>query len=188
MMSSVVNKSQLAKLIRERRSLKKNYKPDPVPKELVFELLNDAVWAPNHGNREPWRFVFIPAETKEAFIEQLLTVFPKDQQENRRQYFRQPAAILVVIMANDPRQKQWEENFGAVSSMIQNFQLLAWERQLGVVWKTNPHIYEPKTREILGVEAGEKIAGFLHMGFFDSDHIPKTKERTPVEEKMTIYE
>ena len=60
--------------------------------------------------------------------------------------------------------------------MIQNFQLLAWEQQLGVVWKTNPHIYDPKVHELLGVEKGEKIAGFLHLGYFDE--VPPAKKRT----------
>ncbi|WP_246031662.1 nitroreductase family protein [Salibacterium salarium] len=184
----MTNTSSLAQIVRERRSIKKKYKTDPVPQELVFKLLNDAVYAPNHGNREPWRFVFVPTEKKEKFIERLLPAFPQDFQENRRNYFSQPSAILIVIMPNDPRQKQWEENFGAVSSMIQNFQLLAWEQQLGVVWKTNAHIYEPKAREIIGVNPGEKIVGFLHMGYFHSEDIPKTKERTPVEEKMEVFE
>ncbi|WP_283657652.1 nitroreductase family protein [Paenibacillus sp. RC343] len=30
----------------------------PVPQQLILELLNHAVWAPNDGLREPWRFIF----------------------------------------------------------------------------------------------------------------------------------
>lgn len=104
-----------------------------------------------------------------------------------QQYFGQVSAFLIVIMKEDPRQKQWEENFGAVSALIQNFQLLAWERDLGVVWKTNPHIYDPKVRQTLGVEPGEKIAGFLYMGFFEPDKVPIARPRTPVEQKFIMY-
>ncbi|ELK44534.1 nitroreductase [Halobacillus sp. ACCC02827] len=178
-------KSDLAKIIRERRSVKTGYNNEPVPQELVKELLDDACWAPTHGLREPWRFIYIPEEEKEGFVESLVQTFPKDMQENRRNYFSQPTAFLIAVMEEDPRQKQWEENFGAISCLLQNFQLLAWERGLGVVWKTNPQIHEPKVRRLLGVEQGEKIVGFIHMGFFD--HEPKTKTRTPIEQKWSVY-
>ncbi|MBU8905410.1 nitroreductase family protein [Desertibacillus haloalkaliphilus] len=177
--------SIVAKVIRERRSIKSGYTDQPVSQELILELLNDAVWAPNHCFREPWRFIFIPKENKDDFIEDIVTTYPKEVQENKRRYLSQPTAFLIVVMNEDPRQKQWEEDFGAVSSLIQNFQLLAWERELGVVWKTNPHIHDPKVRERAGVEPGEKIVGILHMGYFDE--APKARERTPAEEKFTVY-
>ncbi|MFD1737862.1 nitroreductase [Bacillus salitolerans] len=177
--------SSVAKVVRERRSIKSDYTDKPVSQQLIVELLNDAVWAPNHGLREPWRFIFVPTEKREAFVADLVTTFPADMQENRRNYFSQPMAFLIIVMKEDPRQKQWEENFGAVSCLIQNFQLLAWEQKLGVVWKTNPHIYDPKVRALLKVEPGEKIVGFLHLGYFDK--IPEGRPRTSVENMFTVY-
>lgn len=178
----------IAKTIRERRSIKKGYKPDPVPEELVLELLNDAVYAPNHGLREPWRFLFVSTESKQSFIEAMLRVYPADQHEKRRALFSEPSAFLIVIMKEDPRQKQWEEDFAATSTLIQNFQLLAWERDLGVVWKTNPHIWDPAAHKILGVQPGEKIVGFLHLGFFDKAEAPKAAPRTPAEQKFSRFQ
>ncbi|MEW9673093.1 nitroreductase [Ammoniphilus sp. 3BR4] len=178
----------IAKTIRERRSIKSHYKSDPIPTELIIELLNDAVWAPNHGFREPWRFIFVPTEQKQNLIDDLLTTFSEGEQDKMRDYLGQVSAFLIVIMLEDPRQKQWEENFGAVSALIQNFQLLAWERDLGVVWKTNPHIYNPKVHQILGVQPGEKVVGFLHLGYFSPDHVPIARPRTPVEKKLTIFQ
>ncbi|QKS72906.1 nitroreductase [Paenalkalicoccus suaedae] len=177
----------IAKAIKERRSIKNGYLDRPVPRELVVNLLEDAVWAPNHGLREPWRFIFVGEEDIDRFADQMADTFKLEMRENRRTYFRQPKAYLIVIMKADPRQKQWDENYGAVSSMIQNFQLLAWEKRLGVVWKTNPHIYDPKVYDILGVSGGEKIVGFLQLGFFDQDAIPKRKAPTPAKELMTDF-
>ncbi|MFC4735977.1 nitroreductase [Bacillus daqingensis] len=177
----------LQKAIRERRSIKTGYTDEPVEKTLVMDLLRDAVWAPNHGLREPWRFVYVSAEEKEAFVEGLLGHYAKREHENRRKLFMEPAAYLIVIMKEDPRQKQQDENMGAIGSMIQNFQLLAAERQLGTVWKTNPHIYEPDVRGMLGVKAGERIAGFLHLGYYEEKNKPKRKEPTPPEELTTDF-
>lgn len=140
---------------------------------MSWKILDDAVWVPNHGLREPWRFIFISSEEKERFAEKLVQTFPREMQENRRHYFNQPSAYLIVIMPEDSRQKQREEDFGAVSCLIHNFQLLAWERKLGVVWKTNPHIYDPKVRKLLGVAAGEKIVGFLILAFLQRIYFQK---------------
>src|SRR5690625_8006269 len=78
-------------------------------------------------------------------------------------------------MEEPEAQKQWDENFGATAAMIQNFWLLAWEQNLGVVWKTNPHIYYPEVKEILGVGETEKIVGFIHLGYFDKQPIVKDR-------------
>ncbi|MDG5473512.1 nitroreductase [Jeotgalibacillus sp. ET6] len=180
--------SPLLKVIRERRSIKANYTDDPVAESLIMNILDDAVWAPNHGLREPWRFIFVSSEEKENFIGKLVQTFPKEMQENRRQYFNQPAAFLIIVIPEDPRHKQREEDFGAVSCLIQNIQLLAWEKKLGVVWKTNPHIVDPKVRSLLGVKPGEKIIGFLHLGFFQEESIPQGRTRTNPREKLTRFQ
>jgi len=180
-------KTALSKVIRERRSIKANYKHDPVTEATVMDILDDAVWAPNHGLREPWRFIFISPEEKDEFVEALVHTFPKENHETRRQNFQKPAAYLIVVMPEDPRQKQREEDFGAVSCLIHNFQLLAWEQKLGVVWKTNPHIYDPKVRVLLGVSPGEKIVGFLQLGYFDEEDVPKGRQRTNPREKLTRF-
>ncbi len=40
--------------------------------------------------------------------------------------------------------------------MIQNIQLAAWARGIGMIWRTNDWIYNPIFREALGVKPGEK--------------------------------
>ncbi|MDR0267528.1 nitroreductase [Paenibacillus sp.] len=178
--------SALAQIIRERRSIKTGYKNISVPQDLVLELLNDAVYAPNHKLREPWRFIFVPTEAKQLFALEMAQHYPDDMFENRIKYFNEPDAYLIIIMTESNNQKQQDEDFGAVSSMIQNFQLLAWERGLGSVWKTNPHIYDPQVKEMLGVGQGERIAGFLHLGFYNE--APGGAPRTPAEDKFTVYQ
>jgi len=177
--------SNLQTIIRERRAIKKGYTDKPVTEQLVRDLLNDAIWAPTHGNRQPWRFVFVDKENLPTFAKKVAQTYPEDIQENRENYLNEPNAILVVIMQEAEMQKQWDENFGAVSSMIQNFWLLAWEQQLGAVWKTNPHIYESGVEELLDVKTDEKIVGFIHLGYFDE--IPEKKPRIDVDDKFTTF-
>lgn len=178
-------KSPLAQVIRERRAVKRGYIDKEVTEAVVKELLEDAIWAPTHGMRQPWRFIFVSQDQKPSFAKKIAATYPKNLQENREQFLNEPNAYLVVVMQEPEAQKQWDENFGATACMIQNFWLLAWERQLGVVWRTNPHIYHEEVKDILGVKDDEKVVGFLHLGYFEE--MPEKKERIPVEEKFTVF-
>ncbi|MGJ9385743.1 nitroreductase family protein, partial [Salipaludibacillus sp. CF4.18] len=81
-------------------------------------------------------------------------------------------------------EKQWEEDFSATSALIQNFQLSAWENDLGVVWKTNRYNKKQEFLQAVGIKDDEKIVGVLHIGYINK--IPEAKPRTRVEEKLTI--
>lgn len=45
-------------LIQTRRSIRR-YLPDPVPEQVIEQLLTAATWAPSAHNRQPWRFVVV---------------------------------------------------------------------------------------------------------------------------------
>lgn len=184
-MSSTQNKTDLARIIRERRSVKKGYNDKVVTEESVLELLEDAIWAPTHKLRQPWRFIFVNGENQADFAKKISLNYPEERQEDRENFLNEPSAFLIIVMDEPESQKEWDENFGATAAMIQNFWLLAWEQQLGVVWRTNPHVHTQYTKDVLGVKDTEKIVGFLHLGYFDRK--PITKDRTPAVEKFSTY-
>lgn len=176
-------------LIKGRRSVRL-FKPDPVSHSVLVELLNIAVWAPNHGNRQPWRFILYTGEGRMRFANSMVQTYSAEEREkygeNKKQYLEKVPAHLIVIMKEDPRPKEWEEDYAAVCSLIQNFQLAAWERGLGVVWKTNHYGYDPKFRADVNVHPGEKIVGVLHIGY--PEIIPPGLPRIRAEELLTIIE
>lgn len=49
------------KLVRDRRSIR-GYKPDPVPRELILEIIEVASGAPSSMNTQPWHFHAISGE------------------------------------------------------------------------------------------------------------------------------
>jgi nitroreductase len=66
----VIDPQSVLTLIQERRSFGlKDLKPDPVPREIVEQLLHAAQWAPNHGHTEPWRFMIYMGEGRRALGE-----------------------------------------------------------------------------------------------------------------------
>ncbi|RCX20677.1 nitroreductase [Fontibacillus phaseoli] len=182
-------KRPVAELIMARRSVRV-FKPDPVKREEIIDLLNVAVWAPNHGNRQPWRFILVMDEARTAFADAVLRTYTAEEREKvgaqRHAYLAGVPAQLIVLQQEDPRPKQREEDFGAVCCLIQNFQLAAWEQGLGVVWKTNPYIHDPRFRSDLGIQPGEKVIGVLLAGYAEA--VPPARPREAAESRLTVLD
>src|SRR5690625_7641344 len=100
-MEKVKNQTELAKVIRERRAVKKGYNNKKVTEEAVLELLENAIWAPTHGMRQPWRFIFVGADEKANFAKKVASTYPEERQENRESFLNEPKAYLVVVMEED---------------------------------------------------------------------------------------
>ncbi|WP_026671763.1 nitroreductase family protein [Alkalihalobacterium bogoriense] len=182
--------SPVAEVVKGRRTIRE-FKRDRVPLELVKQLLQLAAFAPTHGMREPWRVILFVDKGVRTFAKAIIeeTYSPEEREKKGSKmydYYTNIPMHLVVVMKQDPRQKKWEEDFSATSAFIQNFQLLAWEQEIGVVWKTNQYNFDPKFHEAIGVLPGEKIIGTLHIGYFDE--VPRPKQRTSIEEKLTIMD
>jgi len=56
----------IAAAVKERRSIRK-FKPDPVPRELISEIIEKACWSPSWGNTQPWELYVVSGEPLEKF-------------------------------------------------------------------------------------------------------------------------
>lgn len=177
--------------ISNRRSIK-NFNGQPVDLENITSILEDAIWAPTHGLRNPWRFI-VAANKQYAKVLDVLKEYgvPKwkelsdEDLEKQMKKFSAAGAVVFVIVQEDARQKERLEDFAAASALVQNAMLLAWDQGIGTCWKTPPFLDNPKFREELGVKPGERIMSMLQFGYFDE--IPKPRTRTPLEEIVTYY-
>ncbi|SOC43283.1 nitroreductase family protein [Ureibacillus acetophenoni] len=181
----------IRKAIVERRSIKK-FNGQPVEREKLMQIIDDAVWAPNHKNREPWRMVVACGDELKD-LQQLLrdTAIPKwreltaESLEKQMQKFTTPGAYVFVIVPEDVRQKIRLEDYAAASTMIQNMQLLAWDLGIGSCWKTPEYLDAPEFRSVIGAKSGERIISMLQLGYFDD--IPKARERKKSSEIVTTF-
>jgi nitroreductase len=64
--------------IRERRSARA-FKPVPIPKETIEEILKLAVNAPSANNLQPWEFVVVMDEERERLSRKLLKAYKEKQ-------------------------------------------------------------------------------------------------------------
>ena len=174
-----------------RRSIK-NFNGQPVDLENIAEILGDAAWAPNHGNRNPWRFIVAADKDYVKFLDVLREFgVPKwkelseEDLERQMKKFNGPGAVVFAIVPEDARQKERLEDYAAASMFIQNVLLLAWDKGIGTCWKTPGFLDNPKFREELGVKQGERIISMLQFGYYDE--IPKGRPRKELAEIVTYY-
>ena len=177
--------------ILQRRSIKK-FNGQLVNKETVLKILDDAKWAPNHGNRQPWRIVVAVDENLPKVHELLRDLsIPKWQELSEEalaaqmQKFTLAGAIAFVLVTEDMRQKERLEDYAAAACYIQNAQLLAWEQGIGTCWKTPGFLDAPKFREALKAGANERVISMLQFGHFDE--VPPAKERKDSTEFITEF-
>ncbi len=90
-------------------------------RELVSELLDLAILAPNHHETEPWRFWVVGRETLEALADAT----------GDKKLLRSHTAIVVGVKRDDDEQTA-EEDYAAVSCAIQNLMLAARALERGV--------------------------------------------------------
>ncbi|WP_053217939.1 nitroreductase family protein [Virgibacillus senegalensis] len=180
----------LSELMKSRRSIQL-YEDRPVPLEEVKQMLEAAVWVPNHKMTQPWRFIFVHGESlkKVAEINRKLGekgTDPEERKANGEKAYQKIAnvpALLVVTIKENHNPKLREEDYAATSCVIQNFSLLAWEKGIGMIWKTGAITMEDAFREAVGVQPGERVAGMLQIGY--PAKIPKPRPRTDVQQLIT---
>ena len=68
----------LIKAIRERKSFRA-FKPDPIPRETIQEVLTLASHAPSAINLQPWEFVVVTGEERERLSRRLIKAYKEKQ-------------------------------------------------------------------------------------------------------------
>ena len=176
--------------VRNRRTIRK-FTHDPVPKELVLELLEDAVYAPNHRLTEPWRFIYIGTESGkkkhadnlDAVLKEIKPNRTEEQIKKFRKHIMSVPAFLFVVVKEDENERARNDDFAAVSCLVQNLQLLTWEKGIGMVWKSGELLYNRKLQELMGLNSNERFAALLQIGY--PAEIPEAQTRTPAKQLLT---
>lgn len=180
---------ELSQLIKERRSVQL-YEDREVPVEELKEMLEAAIWVPNHKMTEPWRFIFVHGESRKKIAEINRKIGSvgnslKEKTENGEKAYQKimdVPVLLMVVMEENPSLKLREEDYASTSCVIHNFSLLAWEKGIGMIWKTNALTIHPEIRETIGVGPGERIIGMLQIGY--PSRIPKARPRVSAKDRI----
>lgn len=155
-----------------RRSHPPRLLTGPGPDRATLErLLTAALRVPDHGKLEPWRLIVIEgaARIRLADLAQArgaaLGLAP-ERVAKTVAALRDPPVTVAVIAVPRPTDKvpEWEQVLSAGAACL-SLVNAALAQGLGAVWLTGFCAYDPDFgREGLGLTAGERVAGFIHIG------------------------
>lgn len=157
---------ELQDAIAQRRSIKAFRRDMNIDDHALYEAIQRATDAPNHGLRAPWRVVHIAKNRLGDMSKQLTEIaFPniKKKQEDHYKVATNLGGMLALIVKEDPRQKENLENHMAFGAFAQNLMLLLYEAGIGTCWKTPAYIFNPEIRSIFGVKDDEQLVGLLYL-------------------------
>ena len=155
--------------IRTRRT-HKAFRPEPVPRETLDELLELARWAPNHNLTNPWRFRVIGPKALAALKEAAGA-------ESAAKLDRAPTLVVAsVVQTGEVVQDEEDLLATAIASYI--VLLAAHERGLAGYWRTPAVLRTPAGRAALRTPDDVRLIGLLHLG-------PRRQEQ-PVPERAPL--
>lgn len=181
------NLSEINELIRTRRTVfPEQFTSRKVHKEQIDIILNNAQWAPTHGNTQPWRFKVFVEEGRQKLADFLgktyLELTPKESQNDMKlaKMLTRPMLSSVVIAVCMERQKEEKileiEEIEAVACAIQNMYLSCTAYGLGGFWSTPKLIYSKQMNDFLGLGEKDKCLGLFYIGYVEGE-LPKSHRR-----------
>ena len=186
------NLSEITDLIKDRRTIYPEFYSDrKIHKEQIEVLLNNAIWAPNHGLTQPWGFKVFMEKGLEKLSDFLSGYYaentPEDQfQETKFNKLKNrplmAGAVIAVSLKRNPESRIKEiEEIEAIACAIQNMHLTCTAWGLGGFWSTPGVIYTPAMNEFLGLTANDKCLALFYVGYPKPDYKWGKGHRKPIE-------
>ena len=127
----------------------RQYKPDPVPDDVVRRVLEAGRLSASASNRQPWHFVVVQDRDTLGKIAEIVTTGP---------YIA--AAPLAIVVATE--KSSW--GLSDASRAIQSMLLTAWADGVGSNWAGGPGILDG-LKPLLGIPDDLDVVAALPFGY-----------------------
>lgn len=172
------------RVMRERRDIRKGFRRDPIPHEVLLRVLEAAHTAPSVGHSQPWDFVVIKsAETRRTMhelAERQREAYAKSLPKGRAKQFKEikieailDTPVNIVVTADPTRggrhtlgrhtQPQMAPYSSALA--VENLWLAARAEGLGVGWVS--FFDEREMVRELGLPEHLEVVAYLCIGYVD---------------------
>ncbi|MFB7179501.1 nicotinate-nucleotide--dimethylbenzimidazole phosphoribosyltransferase [Streptomyces sp. NPDC056257] len=172
------------RVMRERRDIRKGFRTDPIPHEVLLRVLEAAHTAPSVGHSQPWDFVVIKsAETRRTMHElaqRQREAYAKSLPKGRAKQFKElkieailDTPVNIVVTADPTRggrhtlgrhtQPQMAPYSSALA--VENLWLAARAEGLGVGWVS--FFDEREMVRALGLPEHLEVVAYLCVGYVD---------------------
>jgi nitroreductase len=170
------NKEEFNQLVRNRRSVfpKQFEEGRQVPDETISQIVENATWAPSHGNLQPWRFVVFTGEGLKKLADFQSELYKESSGEKFKEATYQTlqtnplkaSHVIALCLKRDPNKKFPEvEEISAVATAVQNIYLSVAVYDLGGYWTTGGITYNEKAKPFFGLGPDDRLMGFFYIGY-----------------------
>ena len=164
---------QPLEFLKTRRSISAPFlaEPGPDPGQLA-EILTVGTRVPDHGKLTPWRFILFRGERRRQAGDALAGLFAaknpaaaeKQIEDERVRLARAPLVIAVVSKAAPHPKIPEVEQLLSAGNAAMNIVLAAHALGFAAQWTTGWIAYDEDAGRLLGLAAGERFVGFIHIG------------------------
>jgi nitroreductase len=165
--------NQTLDLLRTRRSVAPRLLVAPGPSsEELEDFLAVACRVPDHGRLAPWRFIVLAGEAQARLGEAVVAAYLADQPKadpeqiaKERGRLTEAPVVVAVVSRAKPHVKipEWEQVLSA-GAVCMNLVVAANAAGYGTSWLTEWFGYDRRILDLIGLEANERVAGFIHIG------------------------
>ena len=136
--------------IRSRRTIR-DYKPDPIPQELVRKILEAGRWAPSSSNTQKWHFIAVQNRDTLAELGKIATHGP---------FIGQAPLAIAVVMDDAPRPQL------DAGRALQQMELMAWSEGVGMCFVgVREADQQQAIKQLLGIPEGMELITLLPFGY-----------------------
>ena len=192
-MNKISFENKLNNLIKSRRSTKPRlFNGNKIDDKIVWQILENSNWAPNHGLTQPWRYKVFSNSGLEKLADfqadwytrnTSKEKFKPEKYERMKTNILKSSHVIVICMERQELVKIPEiEDIEAVACSVQNMALTAAAYDICIFWGSGGPTYTEELKEFLGLKEKDKCLGYLYLGYSDS---PTTESRRdPIHEKV----
>ena len=177
---------EVLEAIRTRRSVKRVTERSP-SKDDIQEILEAALWAPNHHFTQPWSFHVIAGQERLRMGEHIAIALEQHPNledasaaaaaDARKALLRSPVVIAVsVSRSEDPTVDL--EDYAAACCAIQNLTLAAWSKNIVTKWRTGNMCTYPATKQYLNLGPEHRIVGLIYLGYPAKNAVAEGRQRS----------
>jgi nitroreductase len=145
-----------------------------VPDEIIKQIVENATWAPNHGQMEPWEFTVFTGEglkrlaffQSELYKKEAGAEFTEGKYVKLQQQPLKASHVISIGMKRTTTKRIPEiEDVAAVACAVQNIYLSVTAYGLGGYWTTGGVTYLPDSKKFFGLGEQDKLLGFFYIGY-----------------------
>ncbi|MDP1776987.1 MAG: nitroreductase [Brevundimonas sp.] len=165
-----VPSAEMQDRLTHRRSAPAQALTTPGPSRVEVErILLLGARTPDHGKLFPWRFVVMGPQSRADLAVALtpLAVRQPDPGKAAKVLSKLTAPPLTILVLSVPvpghKVPEWEQQLSA-GAVCMNLKHAANALGFAASWITDWYSYDPDALALYGVGAGERVAGFIHIG------------------------